>query len=98
MKLLLSAIAVLALVANGEATEATNHKNVCEACVADVSGLHSHLTASNNLRDKLQLQSSLCGSMPAVGQGICQQTVERIVPSLEIKLRNSAMVRHRCTF
>ena len=76
-----------------EATEATNQRNVCDACVADISGLHSHLTASNDLRDKMQLRTSVCGSMPAASQNICEQAIEQIVPSLEMKLRNSAMVR-----
>ena len=76
-----------------EATEATNQRNVCDACVADISGLHSHLIASNDLRDKMQLRTSVCGSMPAASQNICEQAVEQIVPSLELKLRNSAQVR-----
>ena len=75
-----------------EATEATNQSCVCEACVADVNALHSHLTASNNLRDEMQLRTSVCGSMPAASQNICEQAIEQIVPSLETKLRNPALV------
>jgi len=93
MKSFLIAITLIASLANViEAIEATDQRSVCDACVADISGLHSHLTASNNLRDKMQLRSSLCGPMPIASQGMCEQAVEQIVPSLEIKLRNSALV------
>jgi hypothetical protein len=91
MNFFVSAITVLTLFAIGESSEAAYH-SVCDACVADVSGLHSHLTASNNLRDKMQLRSSVCGPLPVASQVICEQAIEQILPSLEIKLRNAAMV------
>jgi hypothetical protein len=92
MKSILIAITVFAsLVSINEATGATNQRSVCDACVADISNMHSHLTASNSLRDQMQLRTSVCGPMPAASQSLCEQAVGQIVPSLEIKLRNAPL-------